>query len=414
MAAVCVPSFPKLPAPPLKRQRSHSSPQLFRLPELKPQATLHLVLRAHHSRARGNTLHSAHPFISARPTTSAAPAQTVPIPSPFAHLPPELLLHVLLLARQDTPTAYALSLTSTYARRLALPALFSTRVLRTPAAAQTFLARVASASQHTPLGALVRALWLTDTGKWAPGLVRAVIAACPHVERLAVTGLARLLPAPDTCAEDAAPLFAADLARPLELTLTGYTPGADVARLRAADPVTFGALAARLRALRLLKLRSLFHARLGGLPGAAPPMADDEGPDASPGAGCLVAAFLAACPRLESLSVPLAQLAGPVLPFGVAPAPAPSEPVFGEELDALQRWLALTAPALKDVALLVDPTGRARVLENDALAQAVGTMTPDELRTLGKRAAKKDDRARVVEWPRNVDAAREAWVAEGV
>jgi hypothetical protein len=382
------------------------------------------------------------PPVTSVPSTSSNTVQLSG--SPFAHLPNELVLFIFRLASASRTTALSLSLLSHSVRPTVLPVLFGTRVLRTESAARAFLTQIESASTLTPVGELVAALWLTDTGAWAPGLVRRIVAACPDVEHLALGSLSRLALAPasmsvaegeqdpgmseGTSGYVQRPPFTkpSDSRRPLKLTLVGYTAPADVKALQEADPAMFEALTRRLRSLRLLKVRSPFHERLAGtLPGQVTPVLqvastegtlEEEEEGAGAGNGCIVPAFLRVCPNLESIAVPLAQLHCPMQSFGVPTGISANNESFEGELDMLTRWMAVSktiTPRLTRATLLVDPREWiAMTMARGSQSREDGRKSATEFQDLERRAREKDARVAVSSWPKNIDIVREAWLAE--
>jgi hypothetical protein len=314
-------------------------------------------------------------------------AALFPTPTPtsiFSRLPIELVWIIISAAsRCSTPEAQAVSLVCKHARRVALPSLFSVQALRSVYGVQGFLARTGTAGPLTPIGALVTSLWLTSTASWPAEAVRAVVRACPNVERLALTNVLAL--APWEAAFDARPLFGdAPRGRPLALTLVGHNTAEDVRALMRHDPASAAAMAQRLTAVRILKLRSVFPSRSTDTTTTPPgTVVDaDEG---------VVAALLKFCTRIEVLSIPYGQVASTMQDPGL-------ESCVAQELDLLAEWIKQVGLGrTTTVELLVETGGLKEVVASK--------------RFENKRLA-FTQQLRVVDWPRNADVARERWVSE--
>jgi hypothetical protein len=326
------------------------------------------------------------------PAPTAAGSTPPQPPSPFTRLPFELVFRILSLAACSCrSSALSISLVSRVARALALAPLLRTRALRTGGAALAFAERAGSASALTPLGAGLRALWLSDTRAWPAGAVRGAVRACDALEALALTRLEALAPndvnAPSGDDENGAPLFTGE--RPLALTLVGHTAPEDVRAFAARDPAGAAALARRVTMLRVMKLRCPVRGR-----SAQPGVGDGhEGDDEDTGG---VRALLALCPNVCTLAIPAAHVLGQ----GIAETTccedgAGEEAPWKEELAVLRGWAdAAGAGALREIELLVDGDKKTR--------SGCWTSAGED--------SQSEWTVRTVQWPRNVDLAREAWM----
>jgi hypothetical protein len=370
--------------PPLTRKRSNSSPSTTNLS------------RSRDYRPRRGSHVTARPLIGVRVASpNAATRRSQPFvltttQSPFSRLPSELVLHILQIASASSPSAaQTISLLSHFSRSLVLSYRFSLRTIRSVTGVHTFLARHASASPLTPLGALVTRLWLTDTLFWPAESVRAIVRACPNVQDLALTSLRRL--APWNVPSNQPGLFDASDA-PLHLTVTGYTTAEDIRAFAKGDPATFAGFARRLKSLMLLKLRSVFHDRLAGiLPGDVPPLtlvSEGEAEEELTHTDAVTELLLHCC-QIKILSVPWAQVEQLVV------LPGTQKPLVAE-IAILKKWLSLMMGVAEKVELLLD-------FENLA-----GRDSTDLLKT---HMAKVSDKLVVVNWPKNIDMAREAWLS---
>jgi hypothetical protein len=303
--------------------------------------------------------------------------------SPFARLPLELVWAALLAASlSSTSEAKQVALVCKYARRLALPALFATRALRAVCSVHDFFVHARTASPLTPIGALTTSLWLTATQSWPPEAARAVVRECPNLERLALTNILAL--APWVVAADTGPLFAVVPAgQKLELTLVGHNTAEDVYTFVRNDPASAAAMGRRLATLRVLKPRSAFPSRFhertdSALPGTA--ITTDEG---------VVDAMLTFCLNVERVAVPYVPVTVPNSAL---------EACLEKEIDLIEDWIEETG---------INPKISIELLASAAELESMAR--PGESGAKGRRFAND---VQGVDWPRNVDAARERWMLE--
>jgi hypothetical protein len=317
-----------------------------------------------------------------RTITTFAPSHP-PRVSPFVRLPLELVWAALLAASlSSTSEAKQVALVCKHARRLALPALFATRALRTVCSVHDFFAHARTSSPLTPIGALTTSLWLTATQSWPPEAARAVVRECPNLERLALTNILAL--APWVAAPDAGPLFAhAAAGQKLELTLVGQNTAEDVYAFVRNDPASAAAMARRLTTLRVLKPRSAFPSRFherteGALPGATP--TTDES---------VVAAMLTFCLDVDRVAVPYVPVTAP---------DSTLEAYLEKEIDLIEDW--------------IEETGINPITSIELLASAAELESMPRFKESGAKGRRFVNNLQGVDWPRNVDAARERWMLE--
>jgi hypothetical protein len=365
-----------------KQAKTRSRALSFVLPvdSLKPAtySTPNLAVRA---RRRTVTAQTFVPFLA----VTAYPRKPC---ITFANLPLEIIWAILSTAsRSSIDEAKAVACLCKYARRLALPALFSVRSLRDARSVQTFLGNVQLACPLTPVGALVTSLWLTVTRAWPVEAVRAVIRSCPNIERLALTSISALVPW--AACTDTRPLFAdAAPGTKLELTLVGNNTAEDIWAFAQHDPASAGAMGQRLTAFRVLKLRSAFNSRSTGTPAQSSAASGTVSPSSDEG---VVAAMISICQNVQVVSVPYGQVAATM-------EDSMLESSFAKELELLGNWVQdVQLPSTTAIELLVSDSDLEHMSKVDGVE---------------KKRAVFCRPLQMVQWPRNVDAARERWMAE--
>ncbi|EMD40938.1 hypothetical protein CERSUDRAFT_71182 [Gelatoporia subvermispora B] len=113
---------------------------------------------------------------------------------PFPGIPVEIIMHILEEAAcLDRQTALTISLVSSWARKLALPYLFSTLVYRnTPSISGTQVSKSSAHSRQAHPGVpdhvrrFVRNLWSESVGIYTPSSEIDFFQSCPNVENLAL------------------------------------------------------------------------------------------------------------------------------------------------------------------------------------------------------------------------------------
>lgn len=378
--------------PPLIRKRSNSSPSAAssRPNEQRPRRGSHVGTRP---KSIAPVTHHQH--------AGARHAQAIVVitSSLFNKLPVELLIHILEVACQTAQGAQLVSRLSHYTRRLALPHLFGTRTVRSTVSALAFQLHASTKSTLTPVGALITRLWLSDTLFWPVESVRAILRACPNVEDLSLTSLRRISP---WGASPSLPGLFSGSTTPLKLTLTGYTTAEDVTELESLDPATFSTLSTRLHALTLLKLRSAFHDRLAGIlpvhdEANAPPLEGENEEGHTDPPTDAVTAFLERCRRVQVLSVPWVQVEELVVHPG-------TQKPFVAEMTLVEQWMKASSEDLARVELLLDP---AKLATEIPTAVQQGPFA----RLLKAHVGKASEKLVIVDWPKNVDLARDVWLA---
>ncbi|EJF56619.1 hypothetical protein DICSQDRAFT_112947 [Dichomitus squalens LYAD-421 SS1] len=131
--------------------------------------------------------------------------------TPLSNLPPELIISIFEIASCDhQQAALSISRVSTWARKIALPHLFSTVIYRSrPAFAHGMSSgardpRTARPSHSQCWGPLVRNLWLESSGISNASNEEALIRACENVENLALMSQSLPVLAASIQAENAA------------------------------------------------------------------------------------------------------------------------------------------------------------------------------------------------------------------